>query len=407
MTKTENHNQVEIKEFDFRFANISALIIKVTNKCNLDCKYCYEAISKQGDFLPIETFKSIAVKAIASSINDKITFIFHGGEPMLVHADWYSEAVSFCNYLGEKFSKTIIYGLQTNLISVSDSKLLELKKIGINISASIDAHNDIQTPERGFSNKAIQNFYRAKALDINISVLSTINKSNFNSFGTFIDFLKNNFGVKSFKANVAYPVGFGEFAEQLNPDEIFQAKRDILTKMISDKGQGINEINILKQIQKYFNTSDNCQNELCDKQTCGAGKSVLGFTHTGEILPCGRFAWNDKTYYLGSVYDQGDIRKEIFENSISNFQNKNPENWVDCKTCPAKVICNFGCQAFISRSINKANIECLSTKMLHNYFQENQADLKIIYDNNYSRIETGYHDYSDHYSAPPSELQLH
>ena len=397
MTTVEKTKQAEIKGFDFRFVNISALIIKVTNKCNLDCKYCYEDVSKQGDTLPIETFKTIAQKAITSSVNDKITFIFHGGEPTLIPIEWYSEAVAFCNYLGSVFSKTIHFGLQTNLISVTDNKLLELKKLGISISASIDAHNDIHTPERNFSKKAIQNFYRAKALNISVNVLSTINKSNYNSFGQFIDFLKSNFVVNSFKANVAYPVGFGKFAEQLSPEEIFQAKKDILSKMIFEKGQGVNEVNTLKQIQKYFNPTDSCENTLCDKQTCGAGKSVLGFNHKGDILPCGRFAWNDTTYYLGSVYDQSNINKEDFENSISDFQNKNPENWVDCKTCPAKAICNFGCQAFISRSNNKANIECLSTKMLHKLFEENKVDLKIIYDNNLQRIEAGYSDgYSDY-----------
>jgi uncharacterized radical SAM superfamily Fe-S cluster-containing enzyme len=36
---------------DFRFSNIDALIIKVTKRCNLDCEYCYEKITKSGAIL--------------------------------------------------------------------------------------------------------------------------------------------------------------------------------------------------------------------------------------------------------------------------------------------------------------------------------------------------------------------
>lgn len=399
MKAKESLKNIELKDFDFRFVNISALIIKVTNKCNLNCKYCYEDISKKGDILPIETFKSIAIKAIMSSINQKITFIFHGGEPTLIPIQWYSEAVSFSNNLSKKLNKIIQFRLQTNLISVTDTKLLELNSLGIRISASIDAFNDINTAERGLYPKATFNFLRAKSLSINVSILSTINKSNFKAFIPFIKALKDDFGVRSFKANVAYPVGFGKFSEQLTSEEIFEAKQDILKSMIAEKGLGVNEINILKQIQKYFTPSNNCTNELCDKQTCGAGKNVLGISHNGDLLPCGRFSWNDATYYLGNLYEE--IQELQFENSVSNFQTQNPQNWTDCKSCKASSICNFGCQAFISRSLNKVNIECGATKMLYTFFEKNLDDLKIIYENNKNRLETGYNDnygdYSDTY----------
>jgi len=388
--------EVNLKMFDLRFINLSALIIKVTNRCNLECKYCYEDIAKKGDILLIETFKHIAEKAITSSINKRLNFIFHGGEPTLVPLQWYSEAITFCLDLASKFNKTITFGLQTNLISVTDKKLLELNVLGIHIAASIDAFDDISLPERSFSKKAISNLHRAKALNIPVNVLSVINKSNFKAFKDFTNLLQNDFSIKSFKANVAYPVGIGKFAEVLTPEEIFQAKKDILLSMFYSKGLGVNEVNLLKQIRKYFEPSYNCDHEICDKQTCGAGKSVLGFNHKGDILPCGRFTWNDITYYLGNVYEQSD--ENAHDKLITNFQSQNPQNWSDCKTCSAKSVCNFGCQAFITRSIDKTNIECISTKLLYNFFEENKNELETVYNNNKTLVESSYGDYGTGYS---------
>jgi uncharacterized protein len=382
----------KIDQFDLRFVNISSLIVKVTNRCNLECKYCYEDIQKRGDNLPIETFKTLAHKAISSSINKKITFIFHGGEPTLVPIGWYAEATAFCNEIGRAIGKVVEFGIQTNLVSVSDEKLTVLSNLGIHISASIDATDETVSPERAFSAKTIKNFESARKLGVSVSVLSTINKSNYWAFGSFVKVL-TDLGVKSFKANVAYPVGLGKYAEVLTREEIFEAKKAILDTMISERGLGINEVNLLKQVQKYFSKEDGCFNEVCDKKMCGAGKSVLAINSQGDILPCGRFSWNDTSYYLGSVYD--DASTAVLEKKVDSFHFENDENWIDCDTCDAAKICNYGCKAFITRSIQKTNIECASTKLLWAYFNNHHQALEEVYKNNKSRMETGYGDYSD------------
>jgi uncharacterized protein len=376
---------------DFRFINVGSLILKVTNKCNLDCKYCYEDISKNGTTMSIDTFKAIAQKAIYSSTKDTITFIFHGGEPSLISLDWFEEAVRYTNNIAELNDKKIKFRIQTNLISTTDEKLLSLSRLGIKLSASIDAENDQSNSQRNLSKKAFSNLERAKKLNIDISILSTINSSNYFSFNSFVKNLKENYNIVSFKANVAYSVGLGLNLVPLTPEQIYIAKKDILDSMIYYEGLGINEINLLKQINKYFKNSSDCTNELCDKKTCGAGKSVLGFNMDGDVLPCGRFTWNDSTFYLGNIFDN-EIDEVRLQKTINQFQKLYSENWNNCNKCSAQKICNYGCQAFIVRTNAKNNIECESTKLIHNYFEKNINQIELIYKNNKRRLDNGYGD---------------
>jgi uncharacterized protein len=380
------------KNYDFRFNNAEALIIKVTNKCNIECSYCYENTNKKGDIMSIEVFYKIIEKAILSTSKQIITVIFHGGEPLLLPTEWYSKAINYCDNISSVYNKQIFYGLQTNFVSVSDQKIYELKKLGINISASLDA-GDLLNNEREFSNKTLENLYRAKALSLNISILSTINNTNYHSFIPFMEFLYNKFGIINFKANVAYPVGFGKDTIPLSDDKIIKAKIDILKYMIENEGLKINDLNLIIAIKKFFENKSNCNNSLCDKKTCGAGKEVLGFNQDGEMLPCGRFTWDDKLYYLSNIYDEPN--EVDYYNRVENFQNKHNENWQDCDNCDAKKICNFGCQAFITRSNTKLNIECKSTKVLHENFKENKSLIEKIYLNNQNSVST-YNDYNDY-----------
>ncbi|WCL82248.1 hypothetical protein PPO43_03915 [Saprospira sp. CCB-QB6] len=59
---------------------------------------------------------------------------------------------------------------------------------------------------------------------------------------------------------------------------------------------------------------------------------------------------------------------------------RKPENWYDCESCPAQKVCGYGCQAFILRSEEQANLDCLPTKMRFAYYREKESDLKLVYE---------------------------
>jgi sulfatase maturation enzyme AslB (radical SAM superfamily) len=91
---------------DIRFLDISTLVVKVTRRCNLNCEYCYENITNNGD-MDIQVFKDLASKAFLNSKRDTIEFLFHGGEPIIITDEFFIKAFSFCQSLAEKTQKKL------------------------------------------------------------------------------------------------------------------------------------------------------------------------------------------------------------------------------------------------------------------------------------------------------------
>ena len=67
------------------------LIIKVTNGCNLRCKYCYNA-AKEFKHEVISLDKVDKMFALVADF-DRVDVIFHGGEPMLASREFYTQVL--------------------------------------------------------------------------------------------------------------------------------------------------------------------------------------------------------------------------------------------------------------------------------------------------------------------------
>lgn len=97
------------------------VMVKVVGPaCNLDCDYCYY-VEKEALYpgmrrdswrMTPRTLELVVRDTIASQLGDKVTFIWHGGEPTLAGLDFFKEAVRLQRLYGE--GKTVENVLQTN-----------------------------------------------------------------------------------------------------------------------------------------------------------------------------------------------------------------------------------------------------------------------------------------------------
>jgi uncharacterized protein len=408
MVTTEVQESSLLDKFDLRFSSVDALIIKVTKRCNLNCEYCYENITKTGD-MDIDVFRSIAQKAFFNSSKNRIQFIFHGGEPTLLPNSWYNGAFEICKTFGQLSGKEASLSIQTNLTRLTDEKIQLFKENDVSVGVSLDGPSDLSDSMRPGSELAVKNFFRARDSGLDAGILMTINQSNFNKFPMILDWLSNDMAVKDFKANVVYSVGTGNMLPDMKAEEIFMAQKSIVDYMIECKGEKLIEHNLVQQIDWFSRDNDHETKSLCQSKTCGAGTRVLGITSDGNLLPCGRFQWNDSDYFLGNLAIASEI--EEFENEVSNFHSLNSANWLDCDNCSARKICGFGCQAFISRSNSRLNVECLATKKLYEYFVERKADILELHQHLLENKRTfldayGDSKYGDGTKTPYSDVYL-
>lgn len=377
----EIHNATLDRPPDPRFFDVDELIVKLTNRCNLDCSYCYEDIAV-GQDMSLVTFGQLADQVMASSRHGLIKFVFHGGEPTLVHSEWFRSATTYARRSAYELGKEAKFAIQTNGISLTDEKIQLLLDLEIGVSISIDDAGDIETPMRKRGATAVRGYLRAVKAGLKPGVIMTINHTNFDRFATICRWLTNEIGVREFKANVLASVGKGLTLDPLKPNQIFRAHKDILEYMIETGGKGALEDNLQFELMRFFASPEDRREmpeTLCKDIRCGAGRRVLGITPAGELLPCGRFPWNDPGYFLGSVHESRtqEILRQ-FTDSVQIFHSTAPENWYKCGTCEAQWVCAYGCQAFIVQSRAEKNIECIPTKMRYQYYLDNRQRLQPV-----------------------------
>ncbi|CAD7705300.1 unnamed protein product [Ostreobium quekettii] len=350
------------------WSNLEFLVVKVTRRCNLSCSYCYEDIGSGSD-MTLDTFMRMADAAFDSTDRDRVGFLFHGGEPTLLDVGWYRAAMDYADGVARGAGKTAEYTIQSNLVRLDQPFLDLFLERGVSIGVSMDGPPEMNDDSRGAGSAVVRNFMRAKSAGLQVSVLATINHSNWNRMPEVIHWLRTDLGERRFKANVAYPVGAGLDAQPLTGEQIFKARKDILDHMLETGGNGVIEANLERELIKFADKRG-CGKSLCDGQLCGAGSRVLGVTPEGNLLPCGRFEWNDRAWSLGNI---GQTDEDAFRSrgeQLRRFWGASDYNWADCGTCRARHMCSYSCQAFVVRSKRQLNIECAPTLSLYDYLVE-------------------------------------
>lgn len=137
-------------------AHCDTLIIKIASRCNINCTYCYmynlgdDSYKNQPKFISQktidETVKKIREHCKTKNVT-KFTFIFHGGEPLLMPKDKFVEMVEKMEML-KNDGITISYSLQTNAILIDEEWCSIFDKYNIGVGVSIDGTKEINDKYR-------------------------------------------------------------------------------------------------------------------------------------------------------------------------------------------------------------------------------------------------------------------
>ena len=128
--------------------DFNALVVKVASRCNLNCSYCFmynlgdETYKLQPKFMKEDTVDIILLKTknyIKKYHKKRFTFLFHGGEPLLMKPSFF---ISFCEKvmsLQQELPEVKLgFGIQTNGVLIDPLWCELLKKYNVNVGISID-----------------------------------------------------------------------------------------------------------------------------------------------------------------------------------------------------------------------------------------------------------------------------
>lgn len=347
-----------------------SVVVKPTNNCNLQCKYCYN--SGSNIIMSHKTLENTLSKTITHHRKYPIHFLWHGGEPLLAGLDFYKEAIKIQNKTKKK-SQHIFNSIQTNLTLMDEAYLEFFSRTNFSISFSLDGNKELNDSQRVYRNgkgsyeDVIKKVEMFKERDIPLRAIIVINRQNVNRLEDIYSFFRD-YGI-NFKIHPLVKAGraLENSSLEISPQEYGK----FMIKLFDIWFNDVNNTNRIK-IEPFFQYVGNLMFQ--EPGDCATSKNCQSFlisvAPNGDVYPCWRFDGDTELKY-GNINEdsmesilKSDIRKKILTRS--------PNAIKDCVECEFKGICNAGC---MNHAYNEGNLmdkdpHCTSMKMIYSHIKK-------------------------------------
>nr|WP_321349982.1 TIGR04083 family peptide-modifying radical SAM enzyme [uncultured Methanoregula sp.] len=270
------------------------IMIIPTLGCPGRCKYCWS--SEEGSpIMTIDTVRDI-VEWLRDFRKDRVTFTFHGGEPLLAGADFYRQALPLL--AGELADLTPEFAMQTNLWRMTPEIAEVLAEYQVPIGSSIDGPEEITDSQRGdgYYEQTMKGYEIAKAAGLSVRFICTFtNKSVKHKEEIFAFFKEKGFVLK---LHPALPSLRSENPKEwaLEPAEYGELLVFLLDKALDNIGN-VEVMNINDLCRCVFTR----RGSVCTFVDCMGSTFAVG--PDGCIYPCYRFVGMPE-WVMGHVRDR-------------------------------------------------------------------------------------------------------
>jgi len=301
--------------------------------CPSKCSYCWS--SEEGSpVMSIDIVREV-VAWLKDFREDRVTFTFHGGEPLLAGAEFYRQALPLLSQELHKLSPE--FAMQTNLWRMTPEIAQILAEYHVPIGSSIDGPEDITDSQRGkgYFKKTMQGYETAKAHDLNVRFICTFTNKSIKYKEEIFDFFKENGFV--LKLHPALPSLRSENPKEwaLEPDDYGNLLKFLLDKSLENLG-----------VMEVMNINDLCRcvftrrGSVCTFVNCMGNTFAVG--PDGSIYPCYRFVGMPE-WVMGHVRDKPPMDQLMQSEpgrrmmAFSEYVDKN------CRDCSHIRYCRGGC----------------------------------------------------------------
>jgi uncharacterized protein len=160
-------------------------VIKSSKFCNLRCRYCYEyAELGNREAIALEQleqmYKNIASYYTQLEHPTDIDFIWHGGEPLLQHPDYYWRAFDLQQQIFEPLTGSVRNAVQTNLTVLNKERLRLLREGFDAVGVSVDLFGGLRVDRSGVNSQAtvLTNMERLREENISFGCVTVLTKLN-------------------------------------------------------------------------------------------------------------------------------------------------------------------------------------------------------------------------------------
>jgi len=332
---------------------LQALVMNLTNQCNLACTYCYEfgadkIATPQGKpkYMTLETAKSSVDFLLTQSRGRKAVHItFFGGET-LMNFPLLRDVVAYARECAAAQGRSVGFSLTTNATLLSPAIIGFLSENEIGVTVSIDGPPDLQDKRRVYKSgrgsyaviepklRALIANHKTRAITARVTLTDGVTDviRIYRHLKDDLGFHEVGFAPVTASNRQSYSIDETDMEGVLSQ---FHALADEwLAFALRGEMHGFS--NVSETIGELFQGVNK-------SHPCGAGLGLLGVGPSGDLSPCHRFVDAD-SHTLGHVATGLDQEKR------SQFLTKGHVGAkYDCRSCWARPLCAGGChhEAFV------------------------------------------------------------
>jgi uncharacterized protein len=307
------------------------VMIIPTLGCPGKCRYCWSSDETSPKMTP-ETAKEI-VEWLKPLKEERVTFTFHGGEPLLAGAGFYRMILPLIQEELARLNPE--FAMQTNLWLLDDELAEILARFQVPLGSSIDGPGEITDFQRGdaYYERTMAGYETALRHGLTVRFICTFTNSSVRQKEEIVAFFREKGWVMKLHPALPSLKGDNPDAWTLAPEEY----GELLIYLLDEAAAGTLEImNINDLCRGVFTRSGS----VCTYADCMGTTFAVG--PEGEIYPCYRFTGMPE-WVMGHVRDRPSIgelmdspagkRMLAFRDSVDSA----------CRDCTHISYCRGGC----------------------------------------------------------------
>jgi len=327
----------------------SGVYLNPTERCNLNCTYCYLPGMQRSNGSHMPTEKLIAalgkLRDYFRSVmpaDRKPRAIFHGAEP-LMNKDAVFAAI-------EQFGDDFAFGLQTNGTLLDDEAIEFLTARNVSIGLSLDGPvaGITDATRKTWGGKSVHD----KVLDAmnklrgygSWSVITTCTTENLPYLTQMVD-LFHAHEVPTCMLNTlrcTLPGARGVKPEDEDMGRALFAALDRTHELYQQTGRKLvvaNFANILIGI-----LAPTARRLMCDISPCGGGRAFFALAADGSLYPCSEFI-GLPAFNGGNLFEDGGIQSALASNAFRTVTARDVDTFAPCSDCAIRHFCGSPCPA--------------------------------------------------------------
>ncbi len=327
----------------------SGVYLNPTERCNLDCTYCYlpGAQRSGGSHMPAATliaslgrlrdyFRSVMPEG------RKPRAIFHGAEPLM------NKAAVFAAI--DEFADDFIFGLQTNgtLLDHAAVDFLTARKVSIGLSLDGPIAGISDATRRTWSGKSVH----AKVLSAmeklkgygSWSVITTCTTENLPHLTQMVELFHAQ-EVPTCMLNTVrctLPGARGVKPADGDMASALFAAMDRSHELYRESGRKLvvaNFANILIAI-----LAPTARRLMCDISPCGGGRAFFALAADGGLYPCSEFIGLPR-FGGGNLLEEGGVEAALASAAFQTVTTRDVDTFSPCGECAIRHFCGSPCPA--------------------------------------------------------------